>query len=249
MPGSRRQAGQPRGPGQTRGQQKKNQAAGNTVRNNFAHSFDFKADASVQAENKQEVTEAVFKQRLAGLAQDIDQRFGERHPTAKRPRLEAAPPRTSLSDPTIRFTPSSKPYVVLRGGSLRAVVVDNQAVDDAVLPGHPAGYSGLGALRHDDQARNLFVPADAGLNLEHILDVTPQEQKILFEPRKVPMQLRVIDERTAKLYQPPTPHYQVETCQRFQLLENGIIELTFECVPRSPTWQNGCLHFILGQLH
>ena len=84
--------------------QKKNQAVGNTVRNNFAHSFDFKADAAVQAENNQAVTEAGFNQRLAELARDIDQRFGERHPTAKRPRLEAAPPRTSLSDPTIRFT-------------------------------------------------------------------------------------------------------------------------------------------------
>ena len=78
--------------------QKKNQAAGNTVRNNFAHSFDFKADAAVQAENNQEVTEAVFKQRLAELARDIDRRFGECHPTAKRPRLESAPARTSLSE-------------------------------------------------------------------------------------------------------------------------------------------------------
>ena len=145
--------------------QKKNQAAGNTVRNNFAHSFDFKADASVQAENNQEVTEAMFNQRLAELARDIDQRFGKRHPTAQRPRLESAPARTSLSDPTLRFTPSPRPYVVLRCGPLTAVVVDNQAVDDEVLPGHRAGYSGLGALRHERQERNLFVPAYAGLNL------------------------------------------------------------------------------------
>ena len=145
--------------------QKKNQATGNTVRNNFAHSFDFKADASVQAESNQEVTEAVFNQRLAELARDIDQRFGKRHPTTQRPRLESVPARTSLSDPTLRFTPSPKPYVVLRCGPLTAVVVDNQAVDDEVLPGHRAGYSGLGALRHERQERNLFVPAYAGLNL------------------------------------------------------------------------------------
>jgi len=146
--------------------QKKNQATGNTVRNNFAHSFDFKADAAVQAESNQEVTEAVFNQRLAELARDIDQRFGKRHPTTQRPRLESVPARTSLSDPTLRFTPSPKPYVVLRCGPLTAVVVDNQAVDDAVLPGHRAGYSGLGALRHERQPRNLFVSAYAGLNLE-----------------------------------------------------------------------------------
>ena len=222
--------------------QKKNQAAGNTVRNNFAHTFDFRADAAVHAEHNQEVTEAVFNKRLVELARDIDQRFGERHPTAKRLRLESAP-RTSLSDPTLRFTPSSKPYIVLRCGPLTAVVVDNQAVDDDVLPGHRAGYSGLGALRHDRQSRNLFVPAYAGLNLEHILDGTQQERAVLFEPRNAPMELRVIDERTAELYQPPTPHYGVESCQRFQLFENGLIELTFECIPRAETWRHGYLHF------
>jgi hypothetical protein len=71
--------------------QKKNQAAGNTVRNNFAHSFDFKADAEVKAENNQEVTEAVFNQKLSALAASIDAQFGQLHPTAKRPRLEAKP--------------------------------------------------------------------------------------------------------------------------------------------------------------
>ncbi|HNQ88073.1 MAG TPA: hypothetical protein PKM73_05620 [Verrucomicrobiota bacterium] len=115
-----------------------------------------------------------------------------------------------------------------------------------VKPGHTvllhSGYSGLGALRHERQARNLFVPAYAGLNLEHILDGTQQERAVLFEPRNAPMELRVIDERTAELCQPPTPHYRVESCQRFQLFENGLIQLTFECIPRSPTWQHGYLH-------
>jgi hypothetical protein len=71
--------------------QKKNQAAGNTVRNNVAHSFDFKADAEVKAENNQVVTEVVFNQKLAALATFIDGQFGQLHPTAKRPRLEAKP--------------------------------------------------------------------------------------------------------------------------------------------------------------
>ena len=68
--------------------QKKNQAAGNTVRNNLAHSFSFKADAQVKAENNPPVTEAAFKQNLAALAAEIDKKFGKEHPTAKRPRLE-----------------------------------------------------------------------------------------------------------------------------------------------------------------
>lgn len=72
--------------------QKKNQARGNTVRHNLAHSFDFKADAEVKAENNRPVTEAEFKQRLAALAAVIDGRFGKLHPTAKRARLETTAP-------------------------------------------------------------------------------------------------------------------------------------------------------------
>lgn len=70
--------------------QKKNQARGNTVRGNLAHSFSFKADPEVKAENNREVTEAAFHQKLAELAASIDAKFGRMHPTAKRPRLEPA---------------------------------------------------------------------------------------------------------------------------------------------------------------
>jgi len=70
--------------------QKKRQAKGNTVRDNLAHSFDFKADAEVVAEHNQKVTEAAFFQKMAELAAEIDRRFGKVHPVAKRPRLEPA---------------------------------------------------------------------------------------------------------------------------------------------------------------
>jgi hypothetical protein len=60
------------------------------VRNNLAHTFDFKADAEVKAENNQKVTEAAFFQRMAELAAEIDKKFGKVHPVAKRPRLEPA---------------------------------------------------------------------------------------------------------------------------------------------------------------
>jgi len=68
--------------------QKKNQTRGNTVRGNLAHSFNFRADAEVKAENNQEVTEAAFHQKLTDLAALIDGKFGRLHPAAKRPRLE-----------------------------------------------------------------------------------------------------------------------------------------------------------------
>jgi hypothetical protein len=56
--------------------------------------------------------------------------------------------RTTLSAPSIRFTVPAEPYVILARGDVEAVVVDNRAVDDAVLRGHRAGYSGLAVLRH-----------------------------------------------------------------------------------------------------
>jgi len=68
--------------------QKKKQAHGNTVRDNLAHSFNFKADAEVKAENNREVTEAEFRRKLAALAASIDAKFGKLHPAAKRPRLQ-----------------------------------------------------------------------------------------------------------------------------------------------------------------
>ncbi len=153
--------------------------------------------------------------------------------TAELPKL------TTLNNSAIKYEVPTKPYVVLRHGEVKAIIVDNSAVNDDVLPGHRAGYSGLASLTHARQKRNIFVPTYAGLNFEHIHDGTGQNRKILFEPRNAPMQLRLINSRTVELYQAPTPHWGLESCQRYELLENGVIEMTFECLPRRKTFKNG----------
>ena len=149
------------------------------------------------------------------------------------------PPLTSLANPALRFVVPDKSYAVLKRGDIEAVVVDNRAVNDAVLPGHRAGYHGVASLKHARQPRNLFVPAYAGLNFEHIYDGTVQPREVLFEPRHAPMELRVINGHTVELCQPPTPHWGLESCMRYEVLSNGVIEMTFECVPRLDTFKNG----------
>jgi len=135
-------------------------------------------------------------------------------------------------------TDSDKPYVVLERGDVRAVIVNNEPVNDDVLPGHRGGYSGVASLTHRVRDKNLFVPFYAGLNFEHIHDGTNQPRDILFEPRRAPMQIKRIDEYTAELYQPLTPHWQLESWLRYKLLEDGVIEMTLECVPRVRTFKN-----------
>ncbi len=134
---------------------------------------------------------------------------------------------------------ADKLYVVLERAGVRAVIVSNEAVDDQILPGHRAGCSGVASLTHRRQSRNLFVPAYAGLNYEHIHDGTVQPREILFEPRQAPMEIKRADEYTAELHQPPTPHWQLESWLRYTLLEDGTIEMTLECVPRGKTFKNG----------
>ena len=152
---------------------------------------------------------------------------------------ETLPGLTTLSDPSIDYRVPQKPYVVLRRADVEVVVVDNRAVDDEVLPGHRAGYSGVASLKHTRRPENLFVPSYAGLNFEHIHDGTVRDRKVLFEPRNWPMELRVVDEHTAELYQTPTPNYGLESCLRYALLEDGTIEMTLECIPRQRSFTHG----------
>ena len=133
---------------------------------------------------------------------------------------------------------SEESYIVLERGDIRTVIINNERADDKVLPGHRAGYSGVASLIHRSQERNLFVPLFAGLNFEHIHDGTVKPRDILFEPRRAPMEIKRVDPYTAELYQPPTPHWQLENWLRYQLLEDGAIEMILECIPHARTFKN-----------
>jgi len=141
------------------------------------------------------------------------------------------PGMTTLANPKIKYRVAQKPYVVLKRADVEAVIVDNRAADDDVLPDHRAGYSGIAWLKHARRPENLFVPSYAGLNFEHIHDGTVQESKVLFEPRNAPMELRVVDADTIELYQAPSPHYGLESCLRYRMLEDGPIQMTLDCIP------------------
>lgn len=146
--------------------------------------------------------------------------------------------RTTLSNSDIAYTVPDAGYVVLKRGDIEAIIVDNRAVNDSVLSEHKSGYHGVAALKHTQQPRNIFVPNYSGLNFEHIHDGTTVPRDVLYEPRHAPMQLRSINAYTAELYQSATPYWGLESCSRYELLESGTIELTFECIPRKDTFKN-----------
>jgi hypothetical protein len=149
----------------------------------------------------------------------------------------AAPGKTTLTDDSIAFAIAEKGVFALERGDVTAVIVDNSAVDTRDLPGHRAGYNGVASLSHKNRRDNLFVPTYAGLNLEHIHDGTLKVEQEIFEPRRAAMQLRIIDPFTVELYQPPTPNWKLESCGRYQILPDGTLEYTFECIPRADLFE------------
>jgi hypothetical protein len=69
---------------------KKKEARGNRVSNNIAHAFNFKADASVAAENNRPVTDEEFNRKRQELETVLAEKFGKQHPVSGAARVQAA---------------------------------------------------------------------------------------------------------------------------------------------------------------
>ena len=159
-------------------------------------------------------------------------------------------PESEQSDRKTATSETEKSYMVLERNGVRAVIINNDPVDNEILPGHRGGYSGVASLTHEKQPGNLFVPAFAGLNYEHIHDGTVHPRDILFEPRNAPMEIIRNDDNTVELHQPSTPHWKLESRLQYTMLDDGVIELDFDCVARERTFANGYIGlFFASYIH
>jgi hypothetical protein len=125
-----------------------------------------------------------------------------------------------------------------RVGDLTAIIGDNAAHEQ-----HRAGYNGVWSLTHRTEPANLFVPAVAGLNFEHIFDGErfdrDRSNTIFFEPRNARMNYRMISDSECELHQPPTPTFALESWTRFTLVAPHYIDMTFRCVATQHLFTNG----------
>jgi hypothetical protein len=123
-------------------------------------------------------------------------------------------------------------------GDLTAIIGDNAADGQ-----HRAGYNGIWSLTHKAEKTNLFVPAVAGLNFEHIFDGETQdpagESKIFFEPRNAPMEFKKKSDVEAELHQPPTPTFFLESWTSFKLVAPHYIDFAFGCRPTQHAFKRG----------
>lgn len=131
-------------------------------------------------------------------------------------------------------------HATFRAGDLTAVIGDNAAAGE-----HRAGYNGLWSLTHRTEPTNLFVPAVAGLNFEHIFDGHQRDRgtarTIFFEPRNAPMTFRRVSDTEAELHQPPTPTFRLESWTRFTLTAPHYVDLQFRFRPTRHVFHHGTI--------
>ena len=140
------------------------------------------------------------------------------------------PGRTTLSDPAIRYTVPEKPYVVLRGGTSRRW---SWTTGPSMTPSCPGIAPGTAAWPPSATRRreNLFVPAFAGLNFEHIHDGTTRPARSSSNPGSADGAAagRRAHRRAVPEAHPDLGPGELHT---YELLPDGAIEMTVECIPR-----------------
>jgi hypothetical protein len=108
---------------------------------------------------------------------------------------------------------------------------------------HRAGYNGVFRMMAPGAQNSVYVPAVAGLNLEHYFDGRPRqsEREIFFEPRFVPMEFRRLSDTRAELHQSATPVYGVESRTEFEFREPYYVDMTYRAIPRRSNYAGGHL--------
>lgn len=125
-------------------------------------------------------------------------------------------------------------------GDITAVIGDNSASGI-----HRAGYNGLWSLTHKNDPINLFVPAVAGLNFEHIFDGEtidpPGKSDLFFEPRRAEMTFKKRSPTSAELHQPPTPTFKLESWTTFDLKPPHYVDFEFRFRAAQHVFKRGYL--------
>ncbi len=127
-------------------------------------------------------------------------------------------------------------HATFNTGEIIAVIGDNAAQGS-----HRAGYNGVWDFRHRTSTRSLFVPAYAGLNLEHIFNGETEfaDGDTFFEPRRAPMTFTKLNDQQAVLHQPATPNFHVESTTRFTVSAPWYLDLDFRCTPHQHVHERG----------
>jgi hypothetical protein len=129
-------------------------------------------------------------------------------------------------------------FDTFRTSRLVCVIGDNAASD-----GHRAGYNGIFRMMAPGVDESVYVPAYAGVNLEHYFDARskPDDPRIFFEPRFAPMKFRKISATKAELSQAPTPVYGVESRTVFEVKEPYYVDVAYRAIPRKGGFAGGFL--------
>lgn len=126
-------------------------------------------------------------------------------------------------------------HAILTSDELEVVIGNNQP-GTSRFADHRVGYNGIWSLQSRHEPANCFVPAYAGLNLEHTYDERfanlLDRPELVFEPRHAPMHLADITADSVVLHQPPTALTGVESWTCFRV-EGNRIAFEFRAVPRS----------------